>query len=840
MAGIFTDVYRIVKPSSPKAGYTYADPDDMKLYSNVSWYTKVMKGASSRFSKYQQYKSMDFDVFVARALDTIAEEMCQIDVKTNLPFEIVYQNEATSEVPEHIVSTVRAALRHWCHIQGFSNNLFDIARQTIKNGDCFFTKVSDFKKWKHIEPQDVIGVSIGKESQDIDYYQMRSSNKNVNGAYGDMELTPAAGVIHFSLSSNMGGELGPFGESVLAPAIKAYRHISLLEDAVIIYRIVRAPERRVFTIDVGNMPPQRARAYLESIKNDMRQKRVPNDMGGTDKVDSVYNPMCLTLDTEIPLLDGRTVELNQLIKEHTEGKQNWVYSTNPETGNMVPGLVSWAGVTRKNAETIIVTLDNGKQIKCTPDHKFPTLNRGFVEAKDLLPTDSLISFETEKSEVNGDEVEYVYNHETHDWEFTHHTVAKFFKGLTKHQEFTFSPEYIGAEKNIVLNRKEPSNNHPANLTWMNEQDYILYQLAKRNDMLDQIKSNPSDIDNLNGSVELYNNQWFFKESVQVKVVSITQGEIQDTGCITVDGDHKYHDYHTFALASGVYTKNSMNEDFFFTQTADGRGSKVDTLPGGENLGIVTDLFYFQKKFLEGLRIPSSYMSGAADSGSMVQDGKVGVAYIEELRFANYVARLQSKLNPTFDKQFKAYLKSAGINVSHDLFQIKLNDPQNFKIYKQAEVDEKLISNFNSIKDVKTISKRYALMHYLGWSEDDLQTNEAMLKQELAIPEGGIAERLNELRMIYDDKWIDGKPEIKVDDSYEDFTAQTKKVVPKETPPEEETESTGSEEMDQPEGGESEAPEKVEEPATPEEGGEETKEEPTPDLKDIESDIKGKE
>jgi hypothetical protein len=577
MAGIFTDVYRIVKPNSPKAGYTYADPDDMKLYSNVSWYTKVMKGASSRFSKYQQYKSMDFDVFVARALDTIAEEMCQIDVKTNLPFEIIYQNEATSEVPEHIVSTVRAALRHWCHIQGFSNNLFDIARKTIKDGDCFFTKVSDFKKWKHIEPQDVIGVSIGKETQDIDYYQLRSSNKNVNGAYGDMELSPSAGVIHFSLSSNMGGELGPFGESVLAPAIKAYRHLSLLEDAVIIYRIVRAPERRVFTIDVGNMPPQRARAYLESIKNDMRQKRVPNDMGGSDKVDSVYNPV------------------------------------------------------------------------------------------------------------------------------------------------------------------------------------------------------------------------------------------------------------------------SMNEDFFFTQTADGRGSKVDTLPGGENLGIVTDLFYFQKKFLEGLRIPSSYMSGAADGGSIVQDGKVGVAYIEELRFANYVARLQSKLNPTFDNQFKAYLKSAGINVSHDLFQIKLNDPQNFKIYKQAEVDEKLISNFNSIKDVKSISKRYALMHYLGWTEDDLQTNEAMLKQELAIPEGGIADRLNELRMMYDDKWIEGKPDIKVDDSYEDFTAQTKKVEPKEeNPPEEETESSGSEDMEQPEGGETEPPEKVEEPVKPEEGSEETKEEPTPDLKDIESDIKGKE
>jgi hypothetical protein len=168
------------------------------------------------------------------------------------------------------------------------------------------------------------------------------------------------------------------------------------------------------------------------------------------------------------------------------------------------------------------------------------------------------------------------------------------------------------------------------------------------------------------------------------------------------------------------------------------------------------------------------MRGSNDNGAQVQDGKVGVAYIEELRFANYISRLQSKLDTTFDKHFKAYLKSAGINVSHQLFKIKLNDPQNFKDYKRAEVDEKLISNFNNLKDVKFISKRYLLQHYLGWSEDEVQVNEAMLKQELAIPEGGIAERLGELRMMYDDKWLEGRPDIKVAESYEDFTAETTK------------------------------------------------------------------
>jgi hypothetical protein len=217
----------------------------------------------------------------------------------------------------------------------------------------------------------------------------------------------------------------------------------------------------------------------------------------------------------------------------------------------------------------------------------------------------------------------------------------------------------------------------------------------------------------------------------------------------------------------------MNEDYFFAQTADGRGSRVETLSGGENLGEITDLTYFQNKFLQGLRIPASYMRGGNEGGVQISDGKVGVAYIEEVRFSNYVARLQQKINLTFDQQFKSYLKSAGIKIDPFLFKIRLTDPQNFRDYKQAEIDEKLISNFSNVKDVKFLAARYKMMHYLGMSEDDIQENEAMLRQELGIPEGGIAEGLDDLRMMYDDKWIEGKPDIKVDESYNNFEAETK-------------------------------------------------------------------
>ena len=94
MSGQFTDFWKIVKPSAPKNSYITSGPDDFKLYSNFSWYSKVMKGAGSRFQKYSQYKNMDGDVFVSRALDQIASEMTSEDSKTNLPFKIAYQIEA--------------------------------------------------------------------------------------------------------------------------------------------------------------------------------------------------------------------------------------------------------------------------------------------------------------------------------------------------------------------------------------------------------------------------------------------------------------------------------------------------------------------------------------------------------------------------------------------------------------------------------------------------------------------------------------------------------------------------------------------------------------------------
>jgi hypothetical protein len=184
----------------------------------------------------------------------------------------------------------------------------------------------------------------------------------------------------------------------------------------------------------------------------------------------------------------------------------------------------------------------------------------------------------------------------------------------------------------------------------------------------------------------------------------------------------------------TYNPMSINEDYFFPQTAEGRGSKVDTLPGGTNLGEIDDLRFFTNKLFRGLRIPSSYLPTGPDDGQQqYNDGRVGTAYIQELRFNKYCARLQSMLNPTFDTEFKIYIKKQGYNIDNAMFDLKLNPPQNFAAYRQTEMDQARIQSFVQVAELPYISKRFALSRYLGLTEEEMAKNSDMWAEENAVP-----------------------------------------------------------------------------------------------------------
>jgi len=184
------------------------------------------------------------------------------------------------------------------------------------------------------------------------------------------------------------------------------------------------------------------------------------------------------------------------------------------------------------------------------------------------------------------------------------------------------------------------------------------------------------------------------------------------------------------VVDSSYNPLSINEDYFFPQTAEGRGSKVETLPGGTNLGEIDDLRYFTNKLVRGLRIPSSYLpTGADDGATSFQDGRVGTAYIQELRFNNYCERLQGLINEEFNQDFKRYLLEQGVNIDTAMFDIIFQEPQNFAAYRQSELDNARIPSFSQIQQVPFISNRFAMKRFLGMSPEEIAENERLWREE---------------------------------------------------------------------------------------------------------------
>ena len=184
------------------------------------------------------------------------------------------------------------------------------------------------------------------------------------------------------------------------------------------------------------------------------------------------------------------------------------------------------------------------------------------------------------------------------------------------------------------------------------------------------------------------------------------------------------------VIDSAYNPLSINEDYFFPQTAEGRGSKVETLPGGTNLGEIDDLKYFTNKLVRGLRIPSSYLPTAADDGqSQFNDGRVGTAYIQELRFNAYCERLQRLVTSRFDEEFKKYILEKGVNVDTSVFEVSFQPPKNFASYRQSELDNQRIGTFTQVQQIPYMSQRFAMQRFLGLSDEEIAENERLWREE---------------------------------------------------------------------------------------------------------------
>lgn len=185
-----------------------------------------------------------------------------------------------------------------------------------------------------------------------------------------------------------------------------------------------------------------------------------------------------------------------------------------------------------------------------------------------------------------------------------------------------------------------------------------------------------------------------------------------------------------SVVDATYNPLSINEDYFFPVTAEGRGSSIEVLPGGANLGEIDDLRYFNNKLARGLRVPSSYLpTGPDDNTTPLSDGRVGTAMIQEFRFNQYCERLQNYMSYTLDGEFKMFLRWRGFNIDSGMFEIKFNPPQNFAAYRQSELDSARVSTFTTMESIPYISKRFALERFLGLSEEEIAKNEKLWGEE---------------------------------------------------------------------------------------------------------------
>jgi hypothetical protein len=502
---------------SKQNGADYSTPgtgNEFAYRNYASRLPEVYSGHPNRVERYNQYENMDCDSEVNACLDIIAEFSTQINTDNQTPFDINFTDKPT----DHEVEIIKKQLQQWTKLNKLDQRIFKLFRNVIKYGDQVFVRDPETFEMYWVDmvkvarvivnesegkrPEQYIIRDINPNFQNMsiaqkttsDYYVSRATGSagqnnytapnggqggGAGGGTGNSRFTQAMNescldarhVVHLSLNEGL-DFFWPFGQSILENIFKVYKQKELLEDSVLIYRVQRAPERRVFKIDVGNMPSHLAMQFVERVKNEMHQRRIPtNTGGGANMMDASYNPL------------------------------------------------------------------------------------------------------------------------------------------------------------------------------------------------------------------------------------------------------------------------SINEDYFFPSTSDGRGSTVDVLPGGTNLGEIDDLKYFNNKMARGLRVPSSYLpTGPDDSDRAFTDGKVGTALIQEYRFNQYCKRLQNLIMQKLDDEFKMFLHWRGFNIDSGLFAIKFCEPQNFATYRQAEMDNSRISAFTQLEQLPYMSKRFMMKRFLGLTEEEIVENEKSWREERDEPE----------------------------------------------------------------------------------------------------------
>lgn len=767
-----------------------------------------------------------------------------------------------------------------------NSNLWNWARNMCKLGDEFLEVTVD----NITNPKRITSVERFKKPERVKRYEKKgvlqkfTYTKEDNDGTKTEKVFHAWRVVHFKIEEET---FDPYGKSILEAGRKLWKRLALMEDAMLVYRISRAPERRVFYIDVGTLPTREANLFIEQTKRKFRKKPFINP--NTGQIDEKANPLCITFDTKIPLLDGRILTLNELIKEHNNGKENWVYSIDRENNNqIVPGKIIWAGETRKNAQLIKVTLDNGKELRTTPDHKFMLRDGLYKEAQYLEKDDSLMPLYKKENQI----YEQVYNPRTNRYKYTHHLVAeKEIKIPERKKECIHHCDYNPRNndpKNLkVISVKEHHKIHnyaviksvekrkwlwKNNENWANKTRQSISKASKKSwqrsnnkrrqnatnkiirynkslkkrkitselnklyntgENMGQIYNNSelhkqhnkirsanmkkqfsdsilrkkyidgmttcskftkefwNQLDNIAKNTELniqgyisilnvinnaINNKELMKEwnsfcqqrqqnKLNKKIIeralkyrnydslqewvtdlnlptkdnrSIYQNHkvlktewldyVEDTGCITIDK------YHNFATDSGVIIKNSLDEDFFIPVRQNSNGTRIETLPPGQNLGEIDDVKYFRDGILKTLGIPPAYLGGGEQAGSY--DPKSFLSQ-QDIQFARTIERIQKFVVKGLEKIAILELIFNKVETEQlNNFKIVLTPPSNVDQLMEINIRNEQFALINNIKSLggteglPFLPDEWVYKNVLGFSDQEINKIKLQIQMQL--------------------------------------------------------------------------------------------------------------
>jgi len=260
----------------------------------LSGYSDTAMVRSMRLGLFRDYESMDSDSIISSALDVYSDESTMKSEYGDV-LTINSDNDQIKQILHNL----------FYDILNIEFNLWSWVRNMCKYGDFFLHLEIDEKYGiKNVVPlssYDIVRLEgIDPENPEYVKFVLESADPNQTKLSHTQQEFENYEIAHFRLLGD--SNYLPYGKAMVEGGRKTWKQLSLMEDAMLIHRIMRAPEKRVFKIDIGNIPPAEVDNYMQQIINKMKKAPVVEKESGDYNLK--YNMQNITEDFFVPVRGG--------------------------------------------------------------------------------------------------------------------------------------------------------------------------------------------------------------------------------------------------------------------------------------------------------------------------------------------------------------------------------------------------------------------------------------------------------------------------------------------------------------------------------------------------------